>query len=115
MSEFVLKAKHQRVEGHFVVFEGQQYQILFCSSGSAEGVVVNIYDRSAESLKARKLYDSSKHHGCNLWKFEPTQSGDYYIEYIIPPSNTGKPKTGCLMLLIGTIIDTADNNVTPSK
>ncbi len=108
MKEFVLTNKYQRVEGHFVALEGLKYQILFCSSGSAEGVTVNIYDRSIESLKKRKLYDSSKNKGCNLWKFEPTVSGDYYIEYIIPPSNTGKNRTGCVMLMLGTIIETGD-------
>lgn len=108
MKEFVMGAKYQRVEGHFVAMEGLQYQILFCSSGSADGVTVNIYDRSAESVKKRKLYDSSKNKGCNLWKFTPQKSGDYFIEYIIPPSNTGKPKTGCVMLMLGTIIETGD-------
>lgn len=108
MKEFVMDSKYKRIEGHFVALEGLQYQILFCSSGSADGVMVNIYDRSAESVKKRKLYDSSKNKGCNLWKFIPEVSGDYFIEYIIPPSNTGKPRTGCVMLMLGTIIETGD-------
>lgn len=106
MKEFFLTTKYQRVEGHFVALEGLKYQILFCSSGSAEGVTVNIYDKSIESVKKRKLYDSSKNQSCNLWKFEPAVSGDYYIEYIIPPTSTGKAHTGCVMLMLGTIIET---------
>jgi hypothetical protein len=106
MKEFVMDAKWKRIEGRFVAMEGLKYQVLFCSSPSAEKVTINIYDRSAESVKKRKLYDSSKNQSCNLWTFEPEKSGDYYIEYIIPPSCTGKPKSGCIMLMLGTIIET---------
>jgi hypothetical protein len=113
MSEFTLDTKYKRIEGHFVAFKGQKYQIVFCSSGSAAGVTINIYDKSikdADSKKGRKLYDSSKSEGGNLWKFEPTQSGDYFIEYILPPSsNPKKIQTGCVMLLLGTIIETTSN------
>jgi len=113
MSEFTLDTKYKRIEGHFVAFKGQKYQIVFCSSGSAAGVTINIYDKSikdANSKKGRKLYDSSKSEGSNLWKFEPTKSGDYFIEYILPPSsNPKKTQTGCVMLLLGTIIETGSN------
>lgn len=112
MKEFVLDHKYKRIEGHFVVLEGLQYQILFCSSGSAESVTINIYDKSMDAGKKRKLYDSSKNQGANMWKFEPTVSGDYYVEYIIPPSQTGEPQTGCLMLMVGTIIETGEETET---
>lgn len=108
MKEFVLDHKYKRIEGHFVVLEGLEYQILFCSSGSAENVTINIYDKSADEGKKRKLYDSSKNQGANMWKFTPKASGDHYVEYIIPPSQIGKQQTGCIMLMLGTIIETGD-------
>lgn len=108
MKEFVLDHKYKRIEGHFVVLEGLEYQILFCASGSAENVTINIYDKSADEGKKRKLFDSSKNQGANMWKFTPKVSGDHYVEYIIPPSQTGKPQTGCIMLMLGTIIESGD-------
>lgn len=115
MQEFVLEQKYKRYEGHFVVLEGLKYQILFCSSGSAENVVINIYDKSMEYGNKRKLYGSSKKEGANLWIFEPTISGDYYVEYVIPKSPTGKSQTGCVMLMLGTIIETEEDTETGQK
>ncbi len=109
MQEFVIDKNYKRIEGHFVVLEGLKYQVVFCSSQSAENIIVNIYDKSIETTKKRILYDSSKNKGSNLWKFEPTSSGDYYVEYIIPPTTTGKAHTGCVMLMLGTVIELEGN------
>ena len=115
MQEFVLEKKYKRYEGHFLVLEGLKYQILFCSSGSADNVVINIYDKSMDYGEKRKKYGTSKNQGANLWTFEPTASGDYFVEYVIPPSQTGKPQTGCVMLMLGTIIETDEETETGQK
>ncbi len=109
MSEFVFDTKSKIVEGHFTAFEGEKYQIIFCSSPFEESVIINVYDNSIRNKKGRtKLFDGTRSMNKGFWQFEPPVSGDYFIEYRIPPSKTGKSKTGCVMFLFGTIIETTD-------
>ena len=116
MSKFTFDDKAKKIEGHFVAFEGEKYQILFCSSGFEEVTTVCIYHRSSRADKTRiKVYDSSKNTSNSFWTFEPPKSGDYYIEYTIPPSKDGKPKDASVLILIffvqsGTIKSTKNNN-----
>lgn len=53
MSKFKFDTKPQKLVGHFVAFEGEKYQIILCSSGYAEVVTVNIFDK--KSWKERAL------------------------------------------------------------
>ncbi len=107
MSEFTFGKNEKTVEGHFIAFQGEKYQIVFCSSGFSEKVVIKVYSRNSGPDKGRsKVYDSSENTDGSLWKFEPTKSGDYFIEYTIPPSKNGLAKKACVVLLIGSIIDT---------
>jgi len=106
MCEFVFDKKSKIVEGHFVAFEGEKYQLVFCSAYSEEAVNITIYDNKINAKKTAKVFDNTKTKDINVLKFEPTKSGDYYIYYRLPPSLTGKPKSGCIMLLIGTETDT---------
>ena len=107
MSEFTFEQKVKKIEGHFVAFEGEKYHILFCSSGFEEVITICVYDKSSRTDKNRKkLYDSSESKEKNYWTFEATKSGDYFIEYTIPPSKNGQTKKSCVVLIIGAVIDT---------
>jgi hypothetical protein len=93
-------AKAQVIEVEFTAFAGQQYKLVFCTSGFQEDVKMNIYDKNQRSKKRNKIYDSEngidKH-----WVFEPTKAGTYFIDYEIPKSLDGKKKTACTVMLIG--------------
>lgn len=110
MSKFTFDDKTKKIEGHFVAFEGEKYQIIFCSSGFEEVTTVCIYHKGSRAEQARiKVYDSSKSTSNSSWTFEPPKSGDYYIEYTIPPSKDGKQKEASVLILIGTIIEMGAN------
>lgn len=110
MSKFTFDDKTKKIEGHFVAFEGEKYQIIFCSSGFEEIATVCIYYKSSRAELGRvKVYDSSKNTNNSSWAFEPSKSGDYYIEYTIPPSKDGKQKEASVLILIGTIIKMGSN------
>ncbi len=110
MSKFVFDDKTKKIEGHFVAFEGEKYQIVFCSSDFKEVVTVCIYYKNNRIDNIRnKVYDSSKKANNNSWSFEPTRSGEYYIEYTVPPSKNGEEKDAYVLILIGTIIDIGAN------
>jgi len=104
ISEFEFNTKTQKIEVMFTAFQGQKYRIVFCSSGFEEAVTLNIYDKSNRVKNGRnKLYDNSQGIDNNFWVFEPPKSGNYFIEYEIPPSLSGKIKKGCVVMLIGYI------------
>lgn len=117
MSQFTVNDKTQKIEGHFVALEGLKYQIVFCASESAENVIINIYDRGNEPAFMRHLVVTTKGNKGTLYKMQPERSGDYYIEYIIPPIESGKPRTACMILLFGSIIDKEEATTTlkPNK
>ena len=107
MSEFTFEQKSKKIEGHFVAFQGEKYHIVFCSSGFEETLKICIYNKSSrESRGRKKLYDNSESNEKDYWTFEPPESGDYFIEYTIPPSKNGQMKKSCVVLIIGAIIDT---------
>ena len=106
ISEFTFEDKPKKIEVQFVAFQGQKYQVVFCSSGFEEKVTMNIYDKSNRVKSGRKkIYDNSEGIDNNFWKFEPTKSGNYFIEYELPASTTGKPVKGCVVMLIGFILN----------
>lgn len=107
MSEFTFEKKSKKIEGHFVAFQGERYHIVFCSSGFEEAITICVYDKSSRVGKGRKkFYDSTESKEKGYWTFEPPVSGDYFIEYSIPPSKNGQMKKSCVVLIIGTVIDT---------
>ncbi len=104
ISEFTFNDKTQKIEVQFTAFQGQKYRIVFCSSGFEENVTLNIFDKSVRVKNGRnKLYDNSQGIDNNFWVFEPPKSGNYYIEYEVPPSTNGQVKKGCVVMLIGYI------------
>ena len=102
ISDFTFDKKAKSVEVEFTAFQGQKYKLIFCSSGFDEAVKMNIYDKSNRiKLGRTKLYDNSQGIDNNFWSFEPSKSGNYYIDYDIPPSTDGSVKQGCVVMLIG--------------
>lgn len=90
------------VEVEFTAYAGQDYKLVFCSSGFTEEVKVNIYDKNRKKKDNRKqVYNSDQGIDNLFWSFEPPKTGTYFIEYEIPKSADGKTKTGCIVLLIG--------------
>lgn len=93
-------SKGHVIEVEFTAFAGQQYKLVFCTSGFSEEVKLNIYDKNQRTKKRNKIYANEngidKH-----WSFEPTKAGTYYIDYEIPKSLDGKTKVGCMVMLIG--------------
>jgi hypothetical protein len=104
ISELKFDKKPKIVEVTFTAFEGQKYKLVFCSSGFEEEVKLDIYNKNKSIKNGRKkLYDNSQGIDNNFWTFEPAKSGNYYIDYTIPPSKDGTVKTGCVVLLISYV------------
>ncbi|MEO6902884.1 MAG: hypothetical protein ABI315_06990 [Bacteroidia bacterium] len=104
ISEFAFNNIEKNIEVVFTAFVGQKYKLLFCSSGFQEQVEINIYDKTNRVKKGRKkLYDNSEGIDNNFWWFQPTKSGNYYIDYNIPKSIDGKEKKGCVVILISRV------------
>lgn len=101
ISELEFNDKEKNIEVVFTAFVGQKYNLIFCSSGFEEEVEINIYDKTNRIQKGRKkLYDNSQGIDNNFWWFEPSKSGNYYIQYTVPKSINGKVKKGCVVILI---------------
>ncbi|HEV7230357.1 MAG TPA: hypothetical protein VGO45_03450 [Bacteroidia bacterium] len=99
---FTFTDKEQNIEVEFTAYAGQQYKLVFCTSGFKEDVKVNIYDRTKKNPSRQKVYDSSAGIDNLFWSFEPKKTGTYYIEYTIPPAAAGDVnKSSCMVLLIG--------------
>lgn len=104
ISELKFDKKPKIVEVVFTAFEGQKYKLIFCTNGFEEAVKLNIYNKSKAIKQGRKkLYDNEQGIDNNFWTFEPPKSGNYYIDYEVPVSSDGKPKIGCIILLIGYV------------
>lgn len=104
LNDVEFNAKVQKIEVQFTAFHGQKYRILFLTSGFEELVTIDIYDKSSRVKTGRKkVYDNSQGIDNNFWSFQPTKSGNYFIEYNIPPALNGKVKKGCIVMIIGYI------------
>ena len=102
ISDLEFTNQPQKIEVQFTAFASQKYKLIFCTSGFVENLNVNIYDKSNRSKNRTKLFDSSSGIDNLFWSFEPQKTGDYYIEYELPPSSDSKPKKGCVVLIVGT-------------
>lgn len=104
ISELKFDKKPKIVEVVFTAFEGQKYKLIFCTNGFEEPVKLDIYNKNKSVKKDRKkLYDNSQGIDNNFWTFEPPKSGNYFIDYEVPASADGTPKTGCIVLLISYV------------
>ena len=102
LNEFTFDDKTKEVEVQFTAFAGQKYKIVFCSSGFDEQLTMNIYDKSNKIKNNRhQIFDNSQGIDSDFWSFEPPKTGNYFIEYSVPPSKDGKVKKGCVVMLVG--------------
>lgn len=104
LNEINFDDKEKKIEVMFTAFQGQKYRILFLTSGFEEPLTVDIYDKSNRVKKGRtKVFDNTQGIDNNFWSFQPTKSGNYFIEYGVPKSLNGKVKKGCVVMIIGYI------------
>ena len=101
VNEITFTDKPQNIEVEFSAFSGQKYKLVFCTSGFAEEVKLDIYDKPAKSKKRQKVFDNEKGIDNLFWSFEPPKSGTFYINYQVPPSKDGKQSSGCIVMMIG--------------
>ena len=102
LNEFTFDDKTKEVEVQFTAFAGQKYKIIFCSSGFDELLTMNIYDKSNKIKNNRhKIFDNDQGIDSDFWSFEPPKTGNYFIEYAVPPSKDGKVRKGCVVMLVG--------------
>lgn len=102
LNEFTFDDKTKEVEVQFTAFAGQKYKIIFCSSGFDEQLKMNIYDKSNKIKNNRhQIFDNSQGIDSDFWSFEPPKTGNYFIEYSVPPSKDGKVRQGCVVMLVG--------------
>ena len=101
VNEFTFDDKEKQVEVQFTAFSGQQYKIVFCSSGFEEKVAMNVWDKSNKIHNNRhKIFDNESGIDSDFWSFVPPHTGNYFIEYDVPPSKSGKVKKGCVVMLV---------------
>lgn len=102
VTDIKFDAKPKTVEVQFTVYEGQEYKLVFCSSGFPEGMKLSIYDKSKAVKSRKKIFEGEqgKING-STWSYEPNKTGTYYIEYEVPAANDGKTRKECVVLLIG--------------
>jgi|SRR3954469_11814329 hypothetical protein len=106
ISELKFDKKPKIVEVVFTAFEGQKYKLIFCTNGFEEPVKLDIYNKNkATKTNRKKVYDNSQGIDNNFWTFEPPKSGNYFIDYEVPASADGTPKSGCIVLLISYVED----------
>lgn len=112
ISDFTFGDKEKKIEVQFTAFQGVKYKIVFCSSGFEEPLKLDIWDKSNRIKKNRnKIYDNNQGIDNNFWSFEPSKSGNYFIEYTVPVSSTpGMVKQGCVIMLISFVETSASNN-----
>jgi hypothetical protein len=111
ISDFTFGNKEQKVEVQFTAFQGVKYKLIFCTSGFEEPLKMDIYDKSNKIKKGRnKVFANEQGIDNNFLSFEPTKSGNYFIEYTVPVSSTpGMAKNGCVIMLI-SFADTPSPN-----
>jgi hypothetical protein len=83
------------------LFIGEKYRFVFMLEALPKQVEVQIYNKSKES-KNRKLLFTSKTAGADKKEvqFEITKSHHVFIDYVIPPTETGS-YSGCAVFMLG--------------
>lgn len=88
---------NQSIKKEFTAFKGQEYSLLFATSGFDETVAVEIFDTKKNQLVTRFQLGS----GIASHEFHALQSGSYTINYGISTSDTDYDHPECIVLLIG--------------
>jgi hypothetical protein len=101
LKEITYGPKAQSAVIEFTAYSEIDYKIVFCKTDLPQEVEINIYDKSPTSKTKKLIYfdDSGKkdQYACT---FKPASSGQYFIEYKIPPATAPNQK-GTMIVLIG--------------
>jgi len=101
LTRIMYKTKETVKEVEVPLFIGEKYRFCFNMEALPKAVEIQIYNKSKDS-KNRKLLFSSKEGGIDrkVIQFEVSKSRQVYIDYIIPPTETGS-YSGCAVVAIG--------------
>lgn len=88
---------NQTLKKEFVAFKGQEYMLVFATSGFEERVEVTIFDTKKNQAVTTFVLGE----GTNSFSFTPLKTGSYSIVYALAPSNTDVDHEECIAMLIG--------------
>lgn len=101
LTRIMYKNKETVKEVEVPLFIGEKYRLCFNMDALPKSVEVQIYNKDKES-KNRKLLFSSKEVGLDKkeFQFEVSKSRHIYVDYVIPPTETGS-YSGCAVFALG--------------
>lgn len=101
LTRIMYKTKETVKEVEVPLFIGEKYRLCFNMEALPKSVEVQIYNKDKES-KSRKLLFSSKEIGLDKkeFEFEVSKSRHVYVDYVIPPTETGS-YSGCAVFALG--------------
>lgn len=100
LTRIMYKKKESVKEVEVPLFIGEKYRFCFNMDAVPKTVEVQIYNKDKES-KNRKLLFSSKDQGDKKeFQFEISKSRHVFVDYIIPPVETGA-YAGCAVFAVG--------------
>lgn len=101
-NDFIIGNEPLKIEIEFTAYAGQTFRLLFCYSGKFnEEVKISVYDRKSNFKTRKKIYEGSLANAAGKSEFQPPKTGNYFIEYDVPPSMDEKRKAACVVLLVG--------------
>jgi len=101
LTKIIYKNKESVNEIEVPLFIGEKYRFIFEMEALPKQVEVQIYNKRKDA-RNRKLLFSSKNVGTDKaeFQFEITRIRTVYVDYIIPPAETGA-QTGCAVFMLG--------------
>lgn len=101
LTRIMYKTKETVKEVEVPLFIGEKYRFSFNMEALPKPIEIQIYNKSKEA-KNRKLLFSSKDGGIDRKEiqFEISKSRHVFIDYIVPPTETGS-YSGCAVVAIG--------------
>lgn len=90
------------IDLEFTAYASEKYRLIFCSTFQSDEVVkILVYDGRKGAANRKLVFDNSSGTNDVFWIFEPPRTGNYYIEYEVPPAKNGIAKDACISLIIG--------------
>jgi hypothetical protein len=100
LTKIIYKNKESVKEIEVPLFIGEKYRFVFELEALPKHVEVQVYNKDKDA-KNRKLLFSSKEMGDKTeFQFEVSKVRTVYVDYIIPPSESGA-QTGCAVFMLG--------------
>ena len=101
LTKIIYKKQESVKEVEVPLFIGEKYKVVFVTEALPKAVEIQIYNKDKES-KSRKLLFSSKDAGSDKKdiSFEVSMSRHIFIDYVVPPVETGS-YSGCVVFAVG--------------